>query len=69
MTQKGISLLTYQSTSDPSLISPKPDKEASGELLNLNDSVHDDENVDVPNPGFLIPLATKTGLVKSALQI
>jgi hypothetical protein len=45
--------LSVHETSDPSLISPNPDKEASGEELNdLNDSVHDDENVDVANPGL-----------------
>ncbi len=46
--------LSVHESSDPSLISPNPDKEASGEELNdLNDSVHDDENVDVPAPGLL----------------
>lgn len=39
--------LSVHETSDPSLISPNPDRDASGKL---NDSVHDDENVDVPNP-------------------
>lgn len=43
--------LSVHETSDPSLISPNPDKDASGELNDLNDSVHDDENVDVPHPG------------------
>lgn len=54
MTQKPsnpINLSVHQS-SDPSLISPNPDKEVSGDLNDLNDSVHDDENVDVPNPGL-----------------
>lgn len=46
--------LSVHESSDPSLISPNPDKEASGKELNdLNDSVHDDENVDVPTPGLL----------------
>jgi hypothetical protein len=43
-----INLSVHQS-SDPSLISPKPDVEASGDMNDLNDSVHDDENVDVPS--------------------
>lgn len=43
--------LSVHETSDPSLISSNPDVEASGADLNdLNDSVHDDENVDVPTP-------------------
>lgn len=46
--------LSVHESSDPSLISPNPDKEASGEELNdLNDSVHDEDNVDVPTPGLL----------------
>jgi hypothetical protein len=40
--------LSVHETSDPSLISPNPNVEAAGADLNdLNDSVHDDENVDV----------------------
>ncbi|MDZ4879088.1 MAG: hypothetical protein CLLPBCKN_008526 [Chroococcidiopsis cubana SAG 39.79] len=43
--------LSVHETSDPSLISPNPNAEASGAALNdLNDSVDDDENVDVPTP-------------------
>lgn len=42
--------LSVHETSDPSVISPNPDKEASGELNDLNDSTHDYENVDVPTP-------------------
>lgn len=40
--------LSVHESSDPSLISPNPNVEASGDLNDLNDSVHDDENVDVP---------------------
>lgn len=43
-----INLSVHQS-SDPSLISPNPDVETSGDMNDLNDSVHDDENVDVPS--------------------
>lgn len=43
--------LSVHETSDPSLISPNPDRDASGDLDDLNDSVHDDENVD-PNQGL-----------------
>lgn len=46
--QKLINLSVHQS-SDPSLISPKPDVEASGATNDLNDPAHDDENVDTPN--------------------
>jgi hypothetical protein len=47
--------LSVHESSDPSVISPNSDKEASGNennLNDLNDSVHDDENVDVPIPGL-----------------
>lgn len=40
--------LSVHESSDPSLISPNPNVEASGDMNDLNDSVHDDENVDVP---------------------
>ena len=41
--------LSVHESSDPSLISPKPDVEASGARNDLNDAAHDDENVDTPN--------------------
>ncbi|MEI2578446.1 hypothetical protein [Scytonema sp. PRP1] len=44
--------LSVHESSDPSVISPNSDKEASGNMNDLNDSVHDDENVDVPIPGL-----------------
>ena len=44
---KPINLSVHQS-SDPSLISSNPNVEASGASNDLNDSAHDDENVDVP---------------------
>jgi hypothetical protein len=47
--------LSVHESADPSVISPSPDKEASGnqnDLNDLNDSVHDEENVDVPIPGI-----------------
>ena len=34
-------------------ISLNPHQEASADSGDLNDSVHDDENVDTPNPGLL----------------
>jgi hypothetical protein len=49
--RKPINLSVHES-SDPSVISPSPDKEASGNVNDLNDSVHDDENVDAPIPGL-----------------
>ena len=43
--------LSVHESADPSQISSHPDLEASGKELNdLNDSVHDDENVDNPTP-------------------
>lgn len=42
--------LSIHESSDPSLISPNPDVEASGDFNDLNDSVHDEDNVDVPIP-------------------
>ncbi|KAB8331455.1 hypothetical protein SD80_023380 [Scytonema tolypothrichoides VB-61278] len=51
--RKPINLSVHESA-DPSVINPNPDKEASGnrnDLNDLNDSVHDEENVDVPIPG------------------
>ncbi len=42
--------LSVHESSDPSVISPNSQKEANGELNDLNDSTHDDKNVDVPNP-------------------
>lgn len=44
--------LSVHESSDPSVISPNSDSEASGDLNDLNDSSHDDENVDVPKPGL-----------------
>ncbi|BAY49107.1 hypothetical protein SAMD00079811_67360 [Scytonema sp. HK-05] len=44
--------LSVHESADPSVISPSPDKEASGNMNDLNDSVHDDENADVPIPGL-----------------
>jgi hypothetical protein len=35
---------------DPSLFSPNPDKDASGDLNNLNHFVYDEENFHVLNP-------------------
>ncbi len=46
---KLINLAVHES-SDPSVISPTPHHEASADLNDLNDSTHDDKNVDVPNP-------------------
>ncbi|NMG21119.1 hypothetical protein [Brasilonema bromeliae] len=45
--------LSVHESADPSVINPtNPDKEASGEINDLNDSVHDEENVDVPIPSL-----------------
>lgn len=45
--------LSVHETADPSIFNPNLDTEASGDLNDLNDSVHDDENADVPTPGLL----------------
>lgn len=60
--------LSVHESSDPNVISPKPDSEASGDLNDLNDSSHDDENVDVPNPG-LLDTASEENLVDSQISI
>lgn len=64
---KPINLSVHES-SDPSLISPNPDSEASGDLNDLNDSSHDDENVDVPTPG-LFDTASDENPVDSQISI
>lgn len=46
---KPINLAIHES-SDPSVIDPNYNKVASGDLNDLNDSSHDNENVDVPIP-------------------
>lgn len=69
MTQpKKLINLSVHETSDPSLISPNPDRDASGDLNDLNDSVHDDENVDVPNQG-LVDAASDEKPVPSQISI
>ena len=45
--------LAVHETADPRDISRNPHLEASADSGDLNDSVHDDENVDTPNPGLL----------------
>ena len=45
--------LSVHETADPSDISLNPNQEAFADSGDLNDSVHDDENVDTPNPGLL----------------
>lgn len=42
--------LAIHESSDPSVIDPNYKEEASGDLNDLNDSSHDNENVDVPIP-------------------
>ncbi len=44
--------LSVHESSDPSLISPNADIEPSSNLNDLNDSSHDDENVDIPTPAL-----------------
>lgn len=44
--------LSVHESADPSQISSNPNQEVAGDLNDLNDSVHDDENVDVPIPGL-----------------
>jgi hypothetical protein len=45
--------LSVHESADPSVINPNLEKEASGNKEHdLNDSVHDEENVDVPIPGL-----------------
>ncbi len=45
--------LSVHETADPSQISRNPNQEASTDSKDLNDSVHDDENVDPQNSGLL----------------
>lgn len=45
--------LSVHETADPSQISRNPNQEASADSKDLNDSVHDDENVDPQNSGLL----------------
>ena len=45
--------LSVHETADPSQISHNPNQEASADSKDLNDSVHDDENVDTQNSVFL----------------
>lgn len=47
--------LSVHESADPKTISPNPEKEASGDFNDLNDSVHDEENVDVPIPSLSDP--------------
>ncbi|MBE9049820.1 hypothetical protein IQ243_05265 [Nostocales cyanobacterium LEGE 11386] len=47
--QKPINLSVHES-SDPRVISPNSDQAVSADINDLNDSVHDHENVDVPTP-------------------
>ncbi|MEA5502521.1 hypothetical protein VB735_05235 [Halotia wernerae UHCC 0503] len=47
--RKPINLSVHES-SDPSVISPNSDQATSEDINDLNDSVHDDENVDAATP-------------------
>lgn len=47
--RKLINLAVHES-SDPSVISHNSESENSRDINDLNDSVHDHENVDVPTP-------------------
>ncbi len=49
--RKPVNLSVHES-SNPSVIDPSVDKKESANINDLNDSVHDDENVDVPIPGL-----------------
>ena len=51
--QKNPINLAVHETADQSDISLNPHLEASADSGNLNNSVHDDENVDTPNLGLL----------------
>jgi hypothetical protein len=42
--------LSVHETADPNVINPSPDQQSSSDMADLNDSVHDEENVDVPIP-------------------
>lgn len=44
--------LSVHESSDPSVISPNPNVEPSSNLNDLNDSSHDDDNVDVSTRGL-----------------
>ncbi len=52
--------LAVHESADPSEISDNPEAVSSGELTDYNDSVHDDENVDVPTPSLLDTSESKT---------
>ena len=51
--QKNPINLAVHESADPSDISLNPNQEASADSGDLNNSVHDDENVDTPNLGLL----------------
>ncbi|NMG05354.1 hypothetical protein [Brasilonema sp. UFV-L1] len=42
--------LSVHETADPQVINPSPNTEVTSDVNDLNDSVHDQENVDVPTP-------------------
>ncbi|MFN6566141.1 hypothetical protein [Dendronalium sp. ChiSLP03b] len=42
--------LSVHESADASVFSSNPKQQAAGETKDLNDSVHDDENPDVPHP-------------------
>ncbi|NDJ16137.1 hypothetical protein [Myxacorys almedinensis] len=52
--------LSVHESADPNAISANPEAEASSKTNDLNNSVHDDENVDVPIPGLDDDHRTKT---------
>lgn len=52
--------LSVHESSDPSIISGNQNEANVGDNDDLNDSVHDDENVDVATPQATDPLAEST---------
>jgi len=61
--------LSVHESADPSVISSNPEQEASGVSNDLNDSVHDDENVDVPHPGLFDPAQDDENVVDRQIGI
>jgi hypothetical protein len=66
--EKKLINLSVNESVNPSIFSANSESQATGETGDLNDSVHDDENVDVPHPK---PLETENdgNIVNSQVTI
>lgn len=60
--------LSVHESTDPNLLRANPEQEPSGKTNELDDSVHDDENVDVHHPGMFDP-ARDENVVDSQISI